>query len=404
MAEWSLFTRDQFGSATGGIPSTKANAVIRRITTGKYVVETPYTPSRWGRLAPAAGLVIQRDGHTVCSGVWTRRSWRASLSDEAPAGLIALEGVTDDVIGQYRLCAPDPTRPFDQQSTVPTWRRTGPAESLMHALVTENAGPAALPGRRVPALVMGTDLGRGPVLDFSTLRYGTLQDELRRLALLAENAGDRLLPLFHQTDLGLTFEVLEADDRTSGDTKVVFGAGLGNLDEQEYVEDAGSVGLAVAAGKGEGVARLQRVRVTADEFTLAFGVSPEVYIDRRDTEVVADLEMAAQEAIDGGHAEVSYRCVCLDTPGTRFGDDFGINTRATVLAGPGGIDPDTGQRYKPLATFDDLVREVAFKREGDLDLVTAAVGVEGATTGVPLPSLKKIAALSAQIAHLQRSL
>jgi len=404
MADWSLFTRDQFAEASGGIPSSKADAVIRRITTGKYVVETPWTPDRWRRLTAGAGLIIRRDGQTVCSGAWTRRSWRAGLTDDNPLGIIALEGVTDDVIGQYRLCAPDPGRPFDQQSTQPTWTRSGPVETLMHALVAENAGPLALPGRLVPGLVMGADQGRGPVVAFSTLRYGTLQDELRRLAAIAEAAGVRLLPTFGQTELGLTFQVLAADDRTAGDTRVVFGAGLGNLDEQEYVEDAGTVGLAVSAGKGEGVMRMQRVAVTVDEFTRAFGVLPEVYIDRRDTDQWDELDKAAQEAVDGGVAAVSYRCVCLDTPGTSYGTDFGINTVATVLAGPPGTDPETGDRYQPLATFDDLVREVAFKWDGATDKVTAAVGTEGASTGVALPSLKRIAALNAQVAQLQRSL
>jgi len=403
MAEWSLFTRDQYAEASGGIPSSKADAVIRRITTGKYVVETPYTPDRAARLTAGAGLIIRRDGQTVCSGVWTRRSWRNG-DQETPLGVIALEGVTDDVIGQYRLCAPDPSRPFDQQSTYPTWQRTGAVETLMHALVAENAGPLALPGRRVPALVMGADQGRGPIVNFTTLRYGTLQDELRRLAAAAEATGSRLLPVFHQTDIGLTFDVLAADDRTTGDTRVVFGAGLGNLDDQEYIEDAGTVGLAVAAGKGEGVMRMQRVAVTADEFTQAFGVLPEVYIDRRDTDQWDELDKAAQEAVDGGVAGVSYRCICLDTPGTRYGSDFGVNTLATVQAGPAGTDSATGRRYEPIATFDDLVREVAFKLTGDVDQVTAAVGTEGASTGVVLPSLKRIAALNAQVTQLQRSL
>lgn len=416
--EWSIFTRDQFGNATGGIPVIDAEAVVRRITTGVFVVETHYSPARWQRLPPAAGLIIRRDGRTICSGVWTRRSHRTGLGDDYPLGLMSLEGVTDDVIGEYRLCAPNPALALDGQNApgaAAVWSMTGPVETLMHAIVNQNAGPGARPERRVPALVMGVDRGRGPTVSWQTLRYPTVQDELRRMAATAERAGVRLLPVFHQTELGLTFEVLEADDRTG---LVVFGAGLGNLDEQEYVEEAGTAGLAVAGGKGEGAARIQDVAVAADAFTLAFGVLPEVYIDRRETDDVGELAKASQDAIDDGVAKVSWRGVALDTDGTRYGHDFDLNSLATVKVGPSGtdpltglplLDPDTGQPLPAplpaLAEFDDLVRELHFKCNpaDGTDVVTAAVGQEGAATGVELPSLSKIAALNAQVTQLQRS-
>jgi len=403
---WSLFTRDAAGTATGGIPAVDADVVIRRITTGKFVVSTPWTPDRWHRLPASAGLIIVRDSQTVLSGAWTRRSWRSSGSEEHPLGLIGLEGVTDDAIGQYRLVSPNPELPFDGQNApgaTAVWSMTGPVETVMHAVVALNAGPGARPERRVPALVMGPDLGRGPVVVWSSLRYSTVQEELRRLAAHAERAGDRLLPVFHQTDLGLTFEVLGEDDRTG---LVVFGAGLGNLDDQEYIEDAGTAGLAIGAGKGEGAARLQQVAVTTDEFTLAFGTLPEVYVDRRDTEKWEDLMQAARDAVDDGVAKVSYRCTARDTAGTRYAREWNLNTRASVLVGPAGTDPDTGENYEPIAAFDDLVREAHLElnpTEGT-DIVTAAIGAEGASTGVALPSLTKLAALQARVDQLQRSL
>lgn len=415
---WALFTRNQYGTATGGLPALNGDVVIRRITTGKFVVETPYSPGRWARLSPGAGLIILRDSQTILSGAWTRRSHRASQSDDTPMGVIALEGVTNDAIGQYRLCSPNPALPLDGQNAagaVAVWTMTGPIETIMHALVNVNAGPAARPERQIPGLVMGVDQGRGPTVTWSTLRYPTVQDELRRLAARGEQAGVRLLPVFHQTQLGLTFEVLEADDRTG---LVVFGAGLGNLDEQEYIEDAGTVGLAVSGGKGEGAARIQKVAVTTDAFTSAFGALPEVYIDRRDTDDVAQLVQASTDAVHDGVAAVSYRCVALDTEGTRYGRDFNLNSLASVVAGPSGIDPATGlplldpdtgrplrTPLRPIATFNDLVRELHFELNADdgTDKVTAAVGQEDASTGVTLPSLTKLAALSAHVDQLQRS-
>jgi hypothetical protein len=410
MAEWQLFTRNQFAGSSGGIPIIEADAVVRRIAAGKYVVEVGYSPSARRRLVPGCGVIIRREGKTVLSGPWTRFAYRGATADN-PLGTIALEGVSDDIIGQYRLCAPDPTRPLDQQSTVNTWTRgPAPIETLMHQLVNENCGPGALvpsvawpdaPSRRIPGLVMGADQGRGPVTTWSTLRYPTVQEELQRMSAFAEAAGVRLLPKFQQTDLGLTFEVLEADNRVG---QVVFGPGLGNLDDQEYIEESGDVWLAVGAGKGEGVMRMQRVKVTEDEFTLAFGVGREEYVDRRDTAEWAELEKSAQEAVDRGVAAVSFRCTALDTPGTRYGEDFDLNTLASVKIGPPGIDPETGELYVPVAEFDDLVREIAFSRAADgTDKVTAAVGTETATTNVALPSLKKLAALNAQMTQLQRS-
>ena len=180
----------------------------------------------------------------------------------------------------------------------------------------------------------------------------------------------RLLPVFEQTALGLTFHVKAADDRTG---LVLFGAALGNLDEQEYVEDASEgVGRAVAGGQGQGSARVQRVAVQTDAFTLAFGALPEVYIDRRDSDDVEALQEAADDAIADGIAAVSWRGRALDTEGTRWGVDFDLDSLASVRVGPAG--------YKPLATFSDLVREVHFELNprDRTDKVTAAVGHERA--------------------------
>lgn len=223
------------------------------------------------------------------------------------------------------------------------------------------------------------------------------------MAAFAEAHGVRLLPIFRQTDLGLTFEVLQSTDARQ---RVVFGPGLGNLDDAEYVEDAGTVGVAVAAGKGEGTARLQRFGVTADEFTRAFGVLAETYVDRRDTEDLAELDKAVTEALGEGVAARSFRCTALETPGTRYGQDFDLNTLATVSIGPPGVDPDTGRPYRPVAVFDDMVRELHFAYDSTgqtSDRVTAAVGTESASTGVTLPSLRKLAALDQKVTRLQRS-
>lgn len=404
LKEWAVFSRRPDGTLSGGLPILNAEAVIRRISTGKFAIEADYTPSRWARLRPGGGIVIRRDGRTICTGIWTQRGWR-SAGAEHPLGLMSVEGVTDDVIGAYRLVSPNPALPFDGQNTTgaaAVWSMTGPVETVMHALVNLNAGPGARPERRVPGLVMGVNQGRGPTVTFTSTRYPTVQAELRRLAAMAEAAGVRLLPTFEQTSTGRTFHVRDADDRTG---LVVFGAALGNLDEQEYTQTAGEVGLAVAGGKGEGAARMQDVAVQADAFTLAFGVLPEVYLDRRDTDDWAELAKATDQAVAEGVAAATWKGKALDTAGTRYGVEWDLNTLATVVAGPVGTDPDTGDELTPLASFDDLVREVRFLRDADRDLdeITAAVGTESAITGVPLPSLARLAALTTQVAALQRN-
>lgn len=396
---WSLFTRSPRGANTGAVPIVAADVVTRRISTGSFAISVPWTEDRWLRLPAASGLILRRGGRSLLSGVWTRRVWRqGAVGDEHPDGLIDLEGVDDNVIGTARLVVPDPTRTFATQNAagVPdVWSMTGPIESIMYAMVNLNAGPGARVERRIPGLVMGEDQARGPVVAWKALRYPTLQDELRRLAARAEQSGVRLLPAFEQTGAGLTFHVRAADDRTG---LVVFGAGLGNLDDQEYVEDGGEGVLrAVVGGKGEGAARVQREAVQADPFTLAFGTLPEVYIDRRDSSDSDSLQEAADDAIADGVAVVSWRGRALDTEGTRFGVDFDLNTLASVRVGPAG--------YEPISVFDDLVRELHFELNpaDRTDTVRAAVGHEGASTGVELPSLKRLAALRARVAKLERS-
>lgn len=396
---WSLFSRSAAGVNTGGVRIVEADCVLRRITTGTFALEVPWSPDVERRFQKGSGVILRRDGQTICSGMLRRRGWRQGAStDEFPAGVLSLEGVTDDVIGELRLVAPNPALALSAQQYVgapDVWSMTAPIETIMHAIVNLNAGPGAVAARRVPGLVMGANLGRGPSVAWKSLRYPTVQEELRRLAARAEQAGVRLLPVFEQTELGLTFHVRSADDRTG---LVVFGAALGNLDEQEYAEDGDDgVREAVAGGKGEGGQRIQRSAVQTDAETLAWGVLREVYVDRRETADVDDLQEAADDAIADGVAGVQFRSRAMDTIGTRWGVDFDLNSLATVRVGPAG--------FEPILTFEDLVREVHFRLDPKdrTDEVTAAVGHEGASTGVELPSLKRLRALRTAVTRLQRS-
>src|SRR5512142_1542482 len=110
---------------------------------------------------PGPGVIVTGPTGTLFSGPTTKPEYAATATD--PGGTVTFDGVDDTIVLADTLAFPDPSNPNPTTQRFGHDTRTGPVESLLHAFVSANCGPAAPAPRRKPALRMGQDSRSGPV-------------------------------------------------------------------------------------------------------------------------------------------------------------------------------------------------------------------------------------------------
>ncbi|MEU6056989.1 siphovirus ReqiPepy6 Gp37-like family protein [Streptomyces sp. NPDC047097] len=272
---------------------------------------------------PGSGLVVTGPSYTLMSGPTTKVEYAATPED--PGGSIIFEGVSDDILLRDMLAFPDPSNPNGAAQARAHDERSGPAESVMHAYVRANLGPAAPVGRRRTGLSMGVDHGRGPTVK-KAARFPVLGNLLTEIAVLA-NLGFRVI----QRGDRLVFETYAVVDRTDFIRLDVLN---NTLSGQRATISAPGVTRAIVAGQGELTSR-QLLQVDSPASTQAeadWGRRIEQWIDQRNTADWAQLRQSGDEAIaEGGFTAVDIQLVPMEDSAMRFGTDWGLGDRVAVV-------------------------------------------------------------------------
>lgn len=386
MSRWTVIGRGRLGELSGAVAHLSLEVVARFNAAGTFRASCAFTPDAWNALsAPRSGLVFYRYGAEVLSGITRMATLTAGSGD--PAGTIEVTGVSDEAVLADTLVYPDPAASGTAQTTVSHWTATGPAETVILALVEAQLGPAALPERRVQDLVVAPSQGLGATVT-AQIRYGSpdLLAEAARLALAGGDLGVRVRSQGGQR----TVQVYQPRDQAG---RVRFGLDLGNVEDFSYRLAAPSVTYAIAAGQGELAARLQRDYLTADPDDLLWD-RREAYVDRRDTADLAELDTAAAEAVTAGAGSAQVSVTGIDSPVAAYGTDYDLGDKVTVHIGPRG--------HSALAEVTDLVREIRFTDEPDGERITPAIGPPGTATGLQLPSTRQLREIQARLATVER--
>ncbi|MEU4155691.1 hypothetical protein [Actinoplanes sp. NPDC026670] len=165
---------------------------------------------------PGSGIIVTGPTDVLFSGPVTQPQSEATATD--PRGTLAINGVTDSILLMDSLAYAAPSYdPSDIMFPIAVGatedKRTGPAESLMHAFVSSNIGPNAPASRRAGTLLakltMGANGGRGASTTKSAkyTKLGTLLSELAAPAGL----GFRII----QRGAVLVFETFAVADRSA---------------------------------------------------------------------------------------------------------------------------------------------------------------------------------------------
>ncbi len=272
---------------------------------------------------PGSGIIVDGPTDVLFSGPMVTPTDAISSSD--PGGTLTIDGVTDTVILADALAYPDPARPANNQ-TLASDKRSGFAETLMHAYVASNIGYAATSARRKAGLINGTNLGRGA--------YVTKAPVFQPLGeLLAELATQEDLDLgFRVVQRGayLVFETYQVSDKSA---IIRLDARNGTLASQKVATSP--PGLTVAIVGGQGVKQDRQLSEYTSPASLAaqaeWGRRIERFIDQRSEDDPAELVAAGKEALDkDGYSVVSAQAVPADDNFVTFGKEWNLGDRVSV--------------------------------------------------------------------------
>jgi len=297
----------------GQLVPLECSAVLRDCDVGTWSVAVR-DDALARRIAAGWRLIMVDDGELIVSGPVT------GFGSDVGEGQVLLSGVDDLCHVGDRLVFPDPSKAADAQSTDAYYRRSGPAETVVRDMIDANAGVGAIVARRAAGVVVDASQGRGA--DVSTnLRFKNLLVEARSLARLGGIS-------FHARQDGDTIRVGFTEHRDLS-RRVRFTWQNGGLLGGSYELQAPSVTDVVVAGQGEGTARTIIERSQAS----VWGRRIELFQDRRDTDDVADLVQAGDEALADGAEGASASVEVQEVPGCRFGTDFRLGDTVTAEFG-----------------------------------------------------------------------
>lgn len=371
-ASYALTVRGPTGAETAPLERwSKLSLVLRHQKPGSFILEG-LPSSTASLLQPGSGIVVRRAGTVLFSGPIERlRRVRTKTADT-----IEVSGPDDLVVLWDRLVHPAPAT--GDYSTAAYDVETGPAETVIKAFVEANAESSALSPRITPGLSIAVDQARGSVVT-GRGRNHNLGDFAVELALAG---GDLGLSVVQAAAGSRVFDVYEPTDRTA---TAVFAVERGNLAGFDYELVLGDGNYLVVGGGGE-----EELRVFVEggdsESIVRWSRRVERFIDQRQTTVVDELEQKLAEELLGRADQVKVSLSVLDTPGLRFGSDYTLGDRATVV-----VD---GVRV------EQVVREVAVVVEKNGETVTPTLASPG---GVDLGFIAATARLGRRVQNVERA-
>lgn len=283
----------------------------------------------WIVLQITAGqrVVMIRDGEVLIAGPiekWLHE--RSNDGDNAGVGKITVNFSDDLATIAARMTYPNPAQTIEGQ-TADNWQWTGNAELGVLNLITSNAGPAALPARRVPNLVVAAAVGTGTSVTVLAQRMQPILDVARSMAEIGGGFGFRTR---QTTSNQIIFETYAPEDKSDS---VRFGFGLGNLAYVAYEVSAPTATTVAVGGQGETGADAYMIERNNTGDEAAWGRF-EKLIARAGNSDLSLLEDEADQALGEGAPTTRIASNTLDIPDQRFGN-YGVGDIVAVESWPG---------------------------------------------------------------------
>ncbi|MFI1194090.1 hypothetical protein ACH4T9_12645 [Micromonospora sp. NPDC020750] len=300
---------------------------------------------------PKARAAIERNGIILLAGpieYTGALDWQAEKHGYDGVGDLTVRFADDLALIAGRLTYPNPALAATAQD-VAKWTATGTPEVLGRALVNNNAGPAALPVRRIPRLTLGPTTGITGSVTWST-RFQAVTDDLRGIVNLA---GGRIGCRTQQVGNTIEFQMYQPVDLTAG---IWFSRSMGNVVSIKHEPEAPKATVAVCGGKDAGVNRVIVERGDPGDWWRL-----ETFVDAAGADNLTELQAAGDDELAGVGEVQRLAVVAADIDGQRFGTDYNLGDLVAVEAYPGlpdvpdvisaveiEADPEDGETIRPV--------------------------------------------------------
>lgn len=323
--EVTIYIRDAQNAIIGQLRPISGTAILKHAGFGTWNFALDVDDPHGSRLQPGYGIIcVDSDTlETVFSGPLSAPDIDAP--EGSPEVTLNVFGYTDEVHLNDRIMYPSPNLSDELQfnGTASHYVRTGDAETVMRTAVDDQAGPAALPERRVRGLILEpTNLNRGPATTVNTRYVPNLLETLVEISNTS-GLGFRVL----QSGANLVFSVTSPTDLS---LSAVFSRDRGSLNSYRYGLKAPTVTDVSVAGQGELKDRLIKHSATNRLTDTMWGRRIEQFQDRRDADSVSVLIEAGYEAwVEGGSSSM-LELNTIDLPNLSYGKDYKLGDLVTV--------------------------------------------------------------------------
>jgi len=321
----------------GMIQFATVTATLYYNAVGTWTILAPYSDWLW-KIATGGDFIVRVNWRNMFEfgGKCEQPGYVDSMPGSTGAGsgpsgsysgpFIMLTGGDYLQILANRICYPDPTsdwahqRPSNKDIVVNV-----PLETAIKHYVSVNAGPGALSARRHPSLVIATDQGRGPAVNYSVqftsgVDLGLL-DVIRALIAQAypTNVAGGMGFRITRTGTNLTFDVFTPVDKSQ---TAYFSEQLGNLTSINFsLTDPTCTDALV-----QGVNRF----VSQTNSAVTPWTKTEVYVDDTSNADAKTLTTTAQNELFSGTFGPTMGVTASDTPFCIYGRDYVLGDIVTV--------------------------------------------------------------------------
>lgn len=285
-------------------------------------------------------------------------------------GMLSLQFTDDLGANAARTVYPNPAQSATGQTTTTKYVITAQnAETAARALLSANAGPAALAGRKYPEVDVPASTGAGTTVSASFTRAVQLNDALRYLLFIG---GDLTMRTYQSSTVPprVIFDVLPQRDLSA---QVVFSWDLGNVQSLKYERGAPVATVALVGDATAGVNRVVRERTNAAAIAAGWR-RREIFVDGRSAQNATELDQLGDKALEENAPVERLELVAIQTPTVQYPRDYRIGDlvgaepivgrfiKALVRGVDIDVTPDKGEKVSPLIGSDS---------GSDIDLKTA---------------------------------
>ena len=230
-----------------------------------------------------------------------------------------------------RIAFPTPGSAWPSQTAAGKTTYTGPCETCIKNLISDNGGPTGQSGRRINIMDIVPTLGRGGTVTRDVAFVQGADLNLMDIIRLMIGTGGPMGVSLERNGQRLSFDCFVPRDLTQS---VSFSETIGNM-----------TSVAVSLTDPTCTIAFTQSSVTGSNFT-SYSVASdqwgrtEVFVDQSGQTQIGNVSQAGNNALNQGAAQPSLVTAFTDIPSMTFGQDYWLGDNVTVEIRPGDVYQD----------------------------------------------------------------